>query len=232
MASSFNIVQNNHKKYNKNNYKTKNRVNELTLERDDVLFTSKCKCYICRLTTKFQLRGIIALICNISGKTAYGAIELDQNIEQMRPSGGHRDKGETLAECLIRELEEEIGLDEISLVVNDNEEPVFRISNKTLVVLVCVPNIAKYRNVVKTRRENEDLPSYMREVLDFAVGNGTTLSKAFYNLIKDKRTSKFFKICVNSMFANQYLGNENNLVYKIKNNKLILKNNKLMKCEK
>ena len=105
MASSFNIVQNNHKKYNKNNYKTKNGGNELTLERDDVLFTSKCKCYICRLTTKFQLRGIIALICNISGKTAYGAIELDQNIEQMRPSGGHRDKGETLAECLIRELE-------------------------------------------------------------------------------------------------------------------------------
>ena len=226
--ASKNTVQNNHK----NNYKTKKGGNELTLERDDVLFTSKCKCYICRLTTKFQLRGIIALICNISGKTAYGAIELDQNIEQMRPSGGHRDKGETLAECLIRELEEEIGLDEVSLVVNDNEEPVFRISNKTLVVLVCVPNIAKYRNVVKTRRENEDLPSYMREVLDFAVGNGTTLSKAFYNLIKDKRTSKFFKICVNSMFANQYLGNENNLVYKIKNNKLILKNNKLMKCEK
>jgi ADP-ribose pyrophosphatase YjhB (NUDIX family) len=225
--ASKNTVQNNHK----NNYKIKKGGNELTLDRDDVLFTSKCKCYICRLTTKFQLRGITALICNISGKTAYGAIELDQNIEQMRPSGGHRDKGETLAECLIRELEEEIGLDEVSLVVNENEEPVFRISSRTLVVLVCVPNISKYRNIVKARRGNEDLPSYMREVLDFTVGNGTTLSKAFYNLIKDKRTSKFFKICVNSMFSNQYLGNENNLVYKIKNNKLILKNNKLMKCD-
>ena len=44
--ASMNIVQNNHKKYNKNNYKTKNGGNELNLDRDDVLFTSKCKCII------------------------------------------------------------------------------------------------------------------------------------------------------------------------------------------
>ena len=66
-------------------------------------------------------------------------------------SGGSRDKGETLAECLMRELYEEIGLEDINIVVDKNNNPFYRVIGNTLILLTSINNINPLINIIGKR---------------------------------------------------------------------------------
>ena len=200
---------------NNNNNKPKNI---LTIERDDVLVSSNCDCKICQLTKEHQVRGITTLLCHKGGKIAYAGIEKVGDNLKLRMSGGSRDKGETLAECLMRELYEEIGLEDINIVVDKNNNPFYRVIGNTLILLTSINNINPLINIIEKRQKDNSLPDYMKEVVGFHKSRYNNLKIAFNNLTNDERASNFFKISVSSMFSKNYLNNgDNNTMYFIKN---------------
>lgn len=159
-----------------------------------------CDCIICKLEKDRNLRGIVCLLCDSSLNWSYGSYEFKKGKYCVSTSGGKRENGETLTQCLKRELNEELGIDKVQFLTHNNNYPIF-ITIRKVIILICVIDYYKISKLIKDKQKNDNLPYHLREVKELKRQyNNQSLKKSFNELIDCNECHLFFKSCVNKFF--------------------------------